>query len=613
MHARRPTFSYGDAVISLKGYGANDARADVVAGVVLTALAVPAGMGYAEAAGLPAVTGLYATIVALVAYALVGPSSILVIAPDSSLAPIIASAVLPLSGGDPDRAIALAGMLAILSGVVLLIGGIVRLGFVADLLSKPIRLGYLAGIAVVILTSQLPKLFGFSSVSDDPLPRMRDFVEDLIDGATDGQALALGVLALALAAGLRWRVPRAPAFLIAIVVPALLVWLLDLSDDVPVVGRLDQGLPAPALDAAQWGDFRELLPAAAGLALVVFADSGILSRTFSLRRGERVDENSEMRAVGITNIATGVLGGFPVAASSSRTPAAEAAGARTQVTALASAAMTALLLLAAPGATEVVPSSALAAVVIVAAAGLVEPAAFVHLARVRFSEFAFALAAFLGVVVLGVLEGIGVAVALALLAFIARAWRPYATELVRVDRRKGYHDIGRHPTGRRVPGLVLARFDAPLFFANGARFEGFVRGLVDSAPGDVRWVVVAAEPITDVDSTAADELVELDDHLRARGIQLAFAEMKGPVKDRLARYGISDRFRQFPTVGTAVDAYVEATGTVWVDWEERGELEEQGDDGEQDHRGDLGDEDERGEPGDTPPPRDQDGRTPPVA
>ena len=593
MHARRAVVSYGDPVIRLKGYGASDARADVVAGIVLTALAVPAGMGYAEAAGLPPVTGLYATIVALVAYALVGPSSILVIAPDSSLAPIIASAILPLAGGDTDRAIALAGVLAIISGAVLLIGGIVRLGFVADLLveADPSRLPrrhrggdrHRAAAEAVRLQRRIRR-------SAAPLARLRRRPRrwrDRQPGARARAARARPRRRPSMASPTCARVPHRDRRARAARVAAR-------SERRPA--RRGRARPRPAEAGTRRravGRLPGAAPAAVGLALVVFADSGILSRTFSLRRGERVDENSEMRAVGITNIATGVLGGFPVAASSSRTPAAEAAGARTQVTALASAAMTALLLLAAPGATEVVPSSALAAVVIVAAAGLVEPREFVHLAGARMSEFGFAVAAFLGVVIFGVLEGIGVAVRLALLAFVARAWRPYATELVRVDQRKGYHDIGRHPNGRRVPGLVIARFDAPLFFANGAALRrvrpdaGRRRGRARALGGRRR---------------RADHRRRHHRRRRAHrarrppqapGIQLVFAEMKGPAKDRLVRYGLGDRFPQYPTLGTAVDAYLDATGTEWVDWEDRQDAAR-----------------DEPQPGDT---RDQDGGSPPVA
>lgn len=320
---------------TLRTYRRDDLRHDATAAAVLITLLVPAALGYAELSGLPAVTGLYATIAALAAYALIGPSPVLVIGPDSSLAPVIAATIAVAGAGDPHRAVALAGLLAILTGAVLVAGGLLRLGFVMDLFSKPIRLGYLNGVAVTVIVNQLPKLFGFSVPSD---------------GMFDG------------------------------------------------------------------------------------------------------------------------------------------------------------------------------------------------------------------------------AVAASLLAFVARAWRPHTAELVRVDFRKGYHDAERHPDGRRIPGLAIARFDAPLFFANAAFFTDFIRSLAERPEHRVRWIVVAADPITDVDTTAAEALVSLDDELARWGVTLVFAAMKGPVKDRLASYGLGGRFgpeRFHPTLGTAVAAFLDATGTPWVDWTDR--------------------------------------------
>jgi high affinity sulfate transporter 1 len=553
-----------------RGADRSSVGADLVAGAVLTGVLIPAGMGYAVVAGLPPVTGLFATIVGLLAYALVGPSRILVIGPDSSLAPIIGAAVVPLAGTDPDRAVALAGLLALLVGAILLVGGLLRLGFVMDLLSKPIRLGYLNGVAAVLIVDQLPKLLGFSVDADGLPASLRAFIDGVRDGDSTAWASAIGVTSLVAILVLRWGAPKVPGILVVVVGAMLAVRWLD-PGGVPVVGALPHGLPAPALGGLAWGDVRSLLPAAGGIALVAFADTGVLSRVFAGSRREAPQDNREMAAVGVVNLACGALGGFPVSGSSSRTPVAQASGARSQLTGVVGAALVALLLVAAPGATTHLPSAALAAVVIAAAISLADLTGVRRLVTASGTEFALSLVAFFGVAALGVLPGIGVAVALSAVAFVAKAWRPYRAELVRVDRRKGYHDVERHPEGRRIPGLVIARFDAPLFFANAGVFSHFVRGLVDATPGPVRWVAVAAEPITDVDTTAADELVALDDYLAARGIHLVFAELKGPVKERLARLGLAERFgpeRMYPTVGNAVSAYVRATGTPWVDWSE---------------------------------------------
>ena len=546
---------------------------DLAAGVVLTALLVPVGMGYAQAAGLPPITGLYATIVPLVAYAIFGPSRVMVLGPDSSLAAVIAAVVLPLAGQDPARAVALAGMLAVLTGAVILVAGIARLGFVTELLSRPVQLGYLYGIAVTIIVGQLPKLFGFSSEGHGLLPEALDFVQGLAAGKANGAALAVGAAGIVVILGVRRRWPRVPGVIVAVGLGIAAVVVFDLTArGVQVIGVLPRGLPSPALPDVGLEDMPLLFSGALGIALVTVADTTVLSQSLAARRGEVVDPNQELVALGAANLAAGAFQGFPVSSSASRTPVAIAAGARTQHTPLVGAATVTLLLVVAPGALRNLPQPILAAVVITAAMGLVDPVAVRHLYQVRRSEFVLWLAAFVGVALLGVLVGIMAAIVLSLGDFIRRAWRPHDAVLGREDELKGYHDLDRHPDGRQVPGLLLYRFDAPLFFANAGVFRRRVRGLLAAARPAARWVVVAAEPITDVDTTAAAVLGELLAELRQQGVTLAFAELKGPVKDRLRRYGLYDQIgpdRFYPTVGTAVDGYLEATGVEWVDWEER--------------------------------------------
>jgi high affinity sulfate transporter 1 len=547
---------------------------DVVAGIVLTALLVPAGMGYAEASGLPAIYGLYATIIPLVVYALVGPSRILVLGPDSSLAPLIAAAILPLAAGSEAEAVALAGILAISSGLLCVLTGLARFGFIADLLSKPVRYGYMNGIALTVLLSQVPKLLGFSIDAEGVIPAAQALVRGVVDGETNMAALVIGVACLVVIFGFkRWR-PRIPGVLVAVVGATVAVGAFDLAQryDLSVVGPLPKGLPSFEIPSVSADHLGALVAGAIGIALVSFADTSVLSRTFAIRGGYRVDPNQELVALGAANVAAGLFQGFSVSASSSRTPVAEAAGAKTQVTGLVGALAIALLLLLFPNLLQNLPDSALAAVVISAAIGLIEVAGVRKLYRVRKTEFALSIACFLGVAVLGVIEGIFIAVALALLDFIRRAWRPYDAVLGRVDDLKGYHDVTRYPDAKRVPGLVLFRWDAPLFFANAEEFADRVRQAIASSPTPVRWVIVAAEPVTDLDTTAADVLWELEAELAAEGVDLRFAEMKDPVKDRLKRYGLFDRFGDdhfYPTVGEAVHAYVDATGVEWTDWEDR--------------------------------------------
>jgi MFS superfamily sulfate permease-like transporter len=371
----------------------------------------------------------------------------------------------------------------------------------------------------------------------------------------------------------RWR-PRIPGVLVAVVGATVAVGAFDLAQrfDLSVVGPLPQGLPSFEIPSVSLGNIEALVAGAIGIALVSFADTSVLSRTFAIRGGYRVDPNQELVALGAANVAAGFFQGFPVSSSSSRTPVAEAAGAKTQVTGLVGAAAIAMLLLFFPNLVQNLPDSALAAVVISAAIGLIEAAGVRKLYRVRKMEFALSMACFLGVAVLGVIEGIFIAVALALLDFIRRAWRPYDAVLGRVDDLKGYHDVSRHPDAKRIPGLVLFRWDAPLFFANAEVFADRLRQAIASSPTPVRWAVVAAEPVTDLDTTAADVLRELDEELAAEGVDLRFAEMKGPVKDRLKRYALYERFGDdhfYPTIGAAVSAYVDTTGIEWTDWEDR--------------------------------------------
>jgi high affinity sulfate transporter 1 len=546
---------------------------DLVAGLVLTALLVPVGMGYAQAAGLPPITGLYATIVPLVVYAVFGPSRVMVLGPDSSLAAVIAAVILPLGGRDPETAVALAGALAVLTGLVILVAGVARLGFMTELLSRPVQLGYLYGIAVTILVGQLPRLCGFSVEGRGLLTETRDFAQGVARGQVNRAALAVGLVGIVVILVLKRVWPRFPGVMAAVVVGIAAVSLFDLTGEgVEVIGVLPEGLPTFALPAFESSQLGALLSGAVGIALVAVADTTVLSQSLAAQRNEPVDPNQELRALGAANLAAGLFQGFAISSSASRTPVAVAAGARSQLTPLVGAVTIALMLVFAPGALRDLPLPMLAAIVITAAIGLIDVAAVRRLYRVRRSEFILWLAAFLGVALLGVLLGIFVAILLSLGDFIRRAWRPHDAVLGREDELKGYHDIDRHPDARQVPGLLLYRFDAPLFFANAGYFRRRVRRLVAEAAHPVRWVVVAAEPITDVDTTAADHLADLLAALRRQGVTLALAELKGPVKDRLRRYGLlaaigPDRF--FPTIGTAVDAYVQATGVAWVDWEER--------------------------------------------
>jgi high affinity sulfate transporter 1 len=547
---------------------------DVVAGLVLATMLIPVGIAYAIASGLPGIYGLYATIVPLLVYALFGPSRILVLGPDSALAAVILGVVVPLSGGDPLRAVTLASMMAIVSGAICILAGIARLGFVTELLSKPIRYGYMNGIALTVLISQAPKLFGFSLESEGPLRSLWAIAVAILEGRTNWVAFAVGIGTLAVILLLQ-NSKRLPGILIAVVAATAIVGTLDLGahSGMAVLGPLPQGLPVFVIPWIDYSDIVPVLIGGAAIALVSFADTSVLSRAYAARMGEHVDPNQEMVGLGAANLAAGFFQGFPISSSSSRTPVAEAAGARTQLTSVVGALAIALLLLIAPNLLQHLPTAALAAVVIAAAIGLLEITDLKRIYRIQRWEFWLSMVCFVGVAVLGVIPGIGLAIVIAVIEFLWDGWRPHSAVLGRAEGVKGYHDITRYPDARQIPGLVLFRWDAPLFFANAEFFKERVLEAVTNSPAPVRWLVVAAEPVTSVDVTAGDTIAELDKTLHGMGIEFCFAELKDPVKDKLKRFGLVAQLGEnyfFPTVGAAVSRYLEINSDVhWEDWEDQ--------------------------------------------
>ena len=513
---------------TLLRYEAGWLRHDLVAGLVLATMLVPVGIAYAVASGLPGIYGLYATIVPLLVYAVFGPSRIFVLGPDSALAAVILGVVVPLSGGDPQRAVALAGMMALVSGTVCILAGLARLGFVTELLSKPIRYGYMNGIALTVLISQLPKLFGFSVETTGPLRDLWAIGEAILDGKTNWVALAVGAGTLAVILLLRGS-KRVPGILVAVIGAAVLVGTLDLAGryGVAILGSLPQGLPGFAIPWIAASDIIPVLLGGCAVALVSFADTSVLSRAYAARTGTKVDPNQEMVGLGAANLATGFFQGFPISSSSSRTPVAEAAGSRTQLTGIVGALAIALLLLVAPNLLRNLPTPALAAVVIASAIGLFEVADLKRIYRIQRWEFWLSIACFAGVAVLGAIPGIGLAIVIAVIEFLWDGWRPYSAILGRPAGVEGYHDITRYPQANRIPGLVLFRWDAPLFFANAELFRERVLAAAAESPTPVRCVVVAAAPVTSVDVTAADALTELDEALHAQGHRVLLRRTEG--------------------------------------------------------------------------------------
>jgi high affinity sulfate transporter 1 len=565
---------------TLRGYQLAWLRHDLMAGLVLTTMLVPVGIAYAVASGVPGIYGLYATIVPLIAYALFGPSRILVLGPDSSLAAVILAVVLPLSGGDPQRAVALAGMMAIVSGAVCILAGIARLGFITELLSKPIRYGYMNGIALTVLISQLPKFFGFSIDTEGPLRNLWAIATAVVQGKTNWTAFMVGAATLVVILLLKGH-KRIPGILIAVAGATIAVDVLDLAAraGVKVLGPLPQGLPSFAIPWITSADIVPVLIGGGAVALVSFADTSVLSRVYAARTRTYVDPNQEMVGLGIANLVAGLFQGFAISSSSSRTPVAEAAGAKTQLTGVVGAVAVALLLLVAPNLLQDLPNSALAAVVIASAIGLIEITDLRRIYRIQRWEFWLSIVCTVGVAVLGAIEGIGLAILIAVIEFLWDGWRPYSAVLGRARGVRGFHDIKRYPDARLIPGLVIFRWDASLFFANAELFHERVLDAVAASPTPVRWLVLAAEPVTSVDVTSADMLAELDDTLKAAGIELRLAEMKDPVKDKLKRFGLFERFGEaafFPTLNAAVSAYLATHAVQWPHPEDQGQPDSPG-------------------------------------
>jgi high affinity sulfate transporter 1 len=536
---------------------------------VLTTLLVPQGMAYAELAGLPPITGLYTSIMCLLGYAVFGPSRILVLGPDSSLGPMIAATILPLAGanGDPKRAIALASMLALLVGAIMVVGAVAKLGFIADLISKPTMIGYMNGLALTILVGQLPKLFGFKVEADSFLGELAGFARGLAHGEAVAAAAAVGIAGIALILVLQRWLPKVPAVLIMVVLSIAATTVFHLAGHgVSLVGVLPRGFPPLTIPRVRLADVGPLAAGAAGIALVSLADTISTASAFAARTGQEIRGNGEMTGIGAADLAAGLFQGFPVSTSASRTAVAERSGAKTQLTGVTGAALIILMIVLVPGLFRNLPQPALAAVVITASLSLADIPATARLWQQRKAEFWLSIAAFGGVALLGVLPGIAIAVGVSILNIFRRAWWPYDTELGLVEGLDGYHDVHSYPEARHLPGLVIYRFDAPLFFANAKTFRDEVRRFARTDPPPI-WIVIAAEPVTDVDTTASDVLEELDSSLNAQGIALVFAEMKDPVRQKIERYGLARKIEArhfFPTIGAAVAAFRDETGAQWT-------------------------------------------------
>jgi high affinity sulfate transporter 1 len=540
---------------NLSGYPKRSARRDVVAGLTIAALALPSGMAYAELAGLSPVVGLYALLLPAIAYTILGSSRQLIVGPEGALALLVATAVTPLAAGDPSRYAALAAMLAVLVGAISVIARVIRLGWVADYFSRAVLVGYLHGIVIVLIAGQLGKLFGLSISASEPIPQVREFLEEI----TGAHALTVAVAAVSLAVVLilRWRAPRVPGPLVVVLGGIAFSSAFGLADHgVAVVGHIPPGLPNIVWPSVGAEDVTKLLPSALGMFAVAYADGILTARSFAGRNGQHVDANQELLALGAANLAAGVTQGFSVGASGSRTAVNDQVGGRTQLVGLVSAAVIAVVLLVLTAPVEKLPTACLGSVIVAAAIGIVEPDAWRALARAGRSQVVIAVTTLAGVVVVGVLEALVVAVALSILDVVTRSARPHDAVLGYVDRLGRWANISLHPSARVEPGIVVYRLDDRLFFANARYFKGRVREAIAGAPTPTRYLVFDAEGLTGIDASGVEAVEQLVDTCRRDDIAFIVARLKSPIEDQFTATNLTDKIgaeHYVPTVQAPID------------------------------------------------------------
>ena len=540
-----------------RGYRRSWLRGDVMAGLTVAAYLVPQGMAYATLAGLAPVAGLWASLLPLLIYAVLGSSRYLSAGPESSTALMTASALAPLAAGDSGRYAMLAAALAGLVGVLCVAAGLLRLGFIADLLSRPVLIGYMAGVALIMVAGQLGRLTGTTVTGDGFIAEVRSLAHALPNVHWPTLALSAAVLAALLV--LARIVPRAPGPFIAVALASAAVAVFSLDrHGIGVIGAVPEGLPPVGLSSVPLSDLATLAAASGGVALVAFSDSVLNARVFAARKGETIDANAELRALGLCNMGSAVCHGFPVSSSASRTALGELAGARTQMYSLVALSLLLAVMLFAHGLLATFPTAALGAMVVYAAVRLIDIAAFRRLAKFRRSELILALLTACAVLIFGVLYGVLAAVGLSILDLLRRVARPHDSVLGFVPGVAGMHDIADYPQAQLEPGLLVYRYDAPLFFANAEDFRTRAMAAVDANPDPVRWFVLNAEANVEVDLTALDAVDHLRRDLTRRGIVFAMARVTWHLRVALDAAGLLDTIGEdhiFPTLPTAVQAY----------------------------------------------------------
>ena len=542
----------------LSGYQRGWWRPDLMAGLTVGAMLIPQSMAYAELAGMPAEYGFYAVILPLVVYALVGTSRHLGVGPEPGTAILAATGVAAIADGDPERYVVLMAALALVVAGICVMGAVARLGFIASVLSKPVLVGYITGVGLTLVSSQIGAFTGLSISSGDFLSRFAELAREL--GDIDLATLAVGVSTLALVLVLRRWAPTVPGALVGVAMATFVVWLISPDDPiVAVVGAIPEGLPTFGLPEVSRDDLVRLLPVAAGIALVGFTDNVLTARSIASRQGYKVDPNQELLALGMTNLSAGLSQGFPVSSSASRTAVPASLGSKTQLVSLVAAVMVVATLLVLGPLLAQIPRAALAAIIIAAALAIIDLPGYRALWKVSRQEAALAVAAAAAVLVLNVLYGVLVAVSLSVLFALGRMARPHDAVLGDQPSLDGWVEIDAYPDAVTEPGLLVYRFDAPLFFLNADRFRSRVQEMLEENPGKEEWLVLDFEGIGALDATAVDALGELQDELTGRGIGLvAVARANDDVVMRLRRADLlepSGPVRSFATINAAVRAF----------------------------------------------------------
>jgi high affinity sulfate transporter 1 len=535
-------------------------RHDLIAGLSVAAVALPTGLAYAELAGFSAVVGLYSAIFPLFAYALFGSSRQLITGPDAATCALVAGSLGPLAGGDPDKYLAYSVILTLLTGIFCIAGGLARLGFIANFLSRPILTGFLNGVAINIIVGQLGKIFGFSVPTHDIFSAIVDLLGKL--GQTHLPTLLLGGTLMVCLLALKRLAPRLPGPLVAVVAGVLAVGLFGLDDiGVKVIGAIPAGLPEFRVPTLDPHDLPTLLRDSFGIVLVSFTSAMLTARSFAAKNGYDIDVNQEFIAIGTCNLASGIAQGFAVSGADSRTAVSDSVGGKSQLTGVFAGLVMLLVLLFLTGPLSILPVAALGAVLIVSAMGLIDLRALRSFYGVSRGEFGLAVITTLGVVTVGSLPGILVAVGLAILRLLAMTSRPHDAVLGRVAGLKGFHNMDDYPAAQGLPGLLLYRFDMSVVFFNADYFKSRVMEAIAQSSTPVKWFVLDARPINHADITAVYKIDEVRAELQARGIVFAIAGPKRMLLNKLDLGGVLERLgreRVFFTVKSAVRAFERA-------------------------------------------------------